>query len=328
MVQYSTNGWPVLRSTSHGFTAPNGHFVTCANADVAEVFDYLVDEWNRRIEQVTACFGFRASNSVNPYLKSISNHLSGTAIDVNGAKHLYEQAHPSFYKSNPYGALGFSQRGLDILRSIAHSIKGPDGHSVIRLGIDFDKGWRDAMHVEIAGAMGTHRATAADVRYAADVIRRRRGKKPVSRSTSRPSPAGAKAIAARKRIQAIVGVKQDAVIGPKTIAAIKATQARLGVFPDGHWGVLTEAAYQRFVDGKLGRRTYSLWQRNAKVKVTGTRTRALTKAVQKKHGAHQDGVLGPNTWKEIQKDLGVHPDGIAGVVTKKALQRALLRGRY
>lgn len=139
------------------------------------------------------------------------------------------------------------------------------------------------------------------------------------------------------------GAKQDGKDGPKTRAAVKATQRRLGVKADGEWGPKTEAAYQAFVDGILGKGTIRAWQRNARTPVDGkiSRPSTLIRKVQR-HGSKSknvrpryrltgrevDGRLGPDTWAMLQDLMGIKITRRGDKHTVKALQRRILRGRY
>jgi murein L,D-transpeptidase YcbB/YkuD len=54
----------------------------------------------------------------------------------------------------------------------------------------------------------------------------------------------------------------------------------------------------------------------------------LIKAVQKKLGLKQDGLLGPTTIKAIQRHIGVTADGHFGHATVKTLQTRLNTGKF
>ena len=111
-------------------------------------------------------------------------------------------------------------------------------------------------------------------------------------------------------------------------------------------------AHKLEVDGKVGPATVREWQRIMGTKQDGVisgqskasranhqainaikysvlkRGSDLIRAVQKKVGVKQDGLLGPQTIKAIQKRLGVTVDGYFGANTAKALQKRLNTGKF
>lgn len=84
------------------------------------------------------------------------------------------------------------------------------------------------------------------------------------------------------------------------------------------------------VDGVMGPATIRQWQ-----KVMGTvqdgvisEPSLLVRAVQRRVGVADDGLLGPITWKAIQRRLGVAADGVPGRITIRALQKRLNTGKF
>lgn len=93
------------------------------------------------------------------------------------------------------------------------------------------------------------------------------------------------------------------------------------------------------VDGKLGRHTWSAWQRALKSKwrytgiVDGIAGRGTWMAIQRSavgygYKGPVDGIAGPMTRKAVQRRLGVADDGVWGRVTISALQTRLNEGTY
>jgi peptidoglycan hydrolase-like protein with peptidoglycan-binding domain len=84
------------------------------------------------------------------------------------------------------------------------------------------------------------------------------------------------------------------------------------------------------VDGIAGPRTVARWQQVMGTVVDGviSRPSLLVRAVQRRVGTPQDGLLGPVTWRAIQRRLGVPADGIPGPITITALQRRLNTGKF
>jgi peptidoglycan hydrolase-like protein with peptidoglycan-binding domain len=91
------------------------------------------------------------------------------------------------------------------------------------------------------------------------------------------------------------------------------------------------------VDGDLGPKTISLWQKIMKTPVDGKisdKKSELVEAVQRRlkatvdHRLSVDGDLGPKTIRRLQSYLKAPVDGILGPNTVKALQRRLNTGKF
>jgi peptidoglycan hydrolase-like protein with peptidoglycan-binding domain len=91
------------------------------------------------------------------------------------------------------------------------------------------------------------------------------------------------------------------------------------------------------VDGDLGPKTISLWQKIMKTPVDGKisdKNSDLIEAVQRRlqatvdHRLVVDGDLGPKTIRRLQGYLKAPVDGILGPNTVKALQRRLNTGKF
>lgn len=331
------NGWTILKYApiAH-FSAPNGcnNNVSAVNAAAAALASHFVEWWDKNLEKVTSCNGYRPNNNVNPDGPTNSNHLSATAWDINGAQHLYELYHEALYRSDVYRALGFSQRQLDAMRKFSNSIVGRDGRPVFRLGIDFDSPFRDPMHFEIAPW-----TTEEDLLFAAARIGAAVGSKA-------SNPGGARIVLGDRGSEVKIWqrflntrdihpkLKVDSVFGPKMKHAVEQWQKNNHLEVDGIIGKASKAkrnaqikaekaAKARVkkhlhldVDGSLGTKTIRRWQ-----DVMGTpedgeidKRSALIKAVQTflKHKGYDlkaDGVLGPITIKALQRYFGTPVDG-------------------
>ena len=92
MSALSENGWPVLtEEPAAAFTAPNGTRCPVASWDVATVLSHVAWRWHREIEPVTYCKTMQDRRQTTIIGTSwVSNHESGTAMDINPARHPYE----------------------------------------------------------------------------------------------------------------------------------------------------------------------------------------------------------------------------------------------
>lgn len=151
---FSYNGWPAhpnpdVIGIDRNFTAAGRRFPGGVKAgDVATVFRYLVEQFDRRVEDVDR---YHPGDEWGWYYRrttggsSLSCHASGTAIDINATAH-------------PYGVRGtFTAAQVGAIRQILAELRW-----VVRWGGDFSP--PDEMHFEIVG-------TAAEVAYVANRIR-------------------------------------------------------------------------------------------------------------------------------------------------------------
>jgi len=155
--RYSQNGWKA-ETTARNFT----RFQACgegwwaANDDVAVVFTEFIERFNAEVEPVYQKLlddWSYANRLIRGSSTVVSNHGSGTAIDINATKH-------------PLGTRTFSAKKLKSMRKIKDGITDDAGRPVLRLGADYT-GRPDEMHVEI-------NANPAHVKQAANKIRKKR----------------------------------------------------------------------------------------------------------------------------------------------------------
>ena len=127
------------------------------NDDVATVLGYVAEQFNKRVEPLRSpgCWGFYyRANRNDP--NSLSNHSSGTAIDVNAP------AHPNGVAT----ARTFSRRQI----AEVHKILAEVDH-VVRWGGDYTK-TVDAMHFEINANAASVAQIAARLRKPPAKVRR------------------------------------------------------------------------------------------------------------------------------------------------------------
>jgi hypothetical protein len=150
----SYNGWPASPNLKTRVIEPvKGVRLRIAdNQNLADIFTYLVQQFHRRVDDVTKPhpaddwgFAYRA-NVNNP--NSLSNHSSGTAIDLDATE-------------NPNGvptSRVMTPRQIAEVHEILDELDG-----VIRWGGDYQN-TPDAMHFEVLRGPGSLQKTARKVR--------------------------------------------------------------------------------------------------------------------------------------------------------------------
>jgi hypothetical protein len=143
----SQNGWSANdRSMVASYQIPGGK-VALRKGDVSVILIWCAQRWHETVEPLVwpGNWGY-AERPVRGSATTLSNHASGTAIDLNAPKH-------------PLGVRGtFSAGQVRAVRAILGFCEG-----VVRWGEDY-RSRADGMHLEI-------NAGAADVRRVADKIR-------------------------------------------------------------------------------------------------------------------------------------------------------------
>lgn len=137
------NGWPDAKASdvTRVVVGDDVDGCTVLKGDVATVLTEFMRRFHERVEPITTANGWR-SRAFNTQVggASGSNHISGTAVDLNGARHPYEAHQPGRAWSS-----GFTAAQTAELRRLLVEFAG-----VIRWGADFPRGKRDSMHFEIA----------------------------------------------------------------------------------------------------------------------------------------------------------------------------------
>jgi hypothetical protein len=89
VTEYSYNGWPASRTLkTRPLTVDGVTFSIVDNDDVETVFRYIVEEFVRTVQPLRpgSCFGYNYRPNVNDP-SELSNHSSGTALDINAEQH-------------------------------------------------------------------------------------------------------------------------------------------------------------------------------------------------------------------------------------------------
>lgn len=156
------NGWPVgpAQLTTVRVAGCNDTGDTCAG-DVTVVLQSFAEAFHAQVEPLVTINGFRsAAKNAEVNGDKNSNHLSGTALDLNGGTHPYEANLPKHQRGDAYRS-GFTADQVSRVRAL---LAGFDG--VVKWGLDFNLGHRDAMHFEIKGSAAAVAGVAAAVRGA------------------------------------------------------------------------------------------------------------------------------------------------------------------
>lgn len=132
------------------------------------------------------------------------------------------------------------------------------------------------------------------------------------------------------------GVGSAATVKPAAKPSAPAPAARI-IRPvldtDGKIGYETVCQWQRVmgtpVDGEISGQ-YVVWYRPRLYAVTHRNHRGstLVRAIQRKYGLRQTGLLDRTTIRCIQRDVGADPDGILGYDTARKIQLRLNTGRF
>ncbi len=145
---YTYNGWEIIASRPDPrltSISVAGLSATVRVGAIAAVLQYTAQQFHARVEAVTTFSGHRTSqenSSSGGY--STSNHMSGTAIDLNGYKHPYKKPH------------GFSAAQVGTIDQICAETR-----DVVYWGGYFGAGLMDGMHFEIRTGKIPEQITAA-----------------------------------------------------------------------------------------------------------------------------------------------------------------------
>ncbi|UJP39320.1 M15 family metallopeptidase [Cellulomonas palmilytica] len=140
----TNNDWRVVDepAVTRVYLAADADGAQILTGDVAIALSWLVEQIHARVERVTKVNGWRSA-AYNQQVGGApgSNHMSGTAVDVNGHLHPYEAGK----HSSTYGTGGWGTEGVKKVRQILAEAGG-----LFAWGLDYNPGWRDAMHFDIA----------------------------------------------------------------------------------------------------------------------------------------------------------------------------------
>lgn len=287
----SQNGWPASSSPSAigitGLTV-GGHAFPAGvrGGQVHTILGYVARRFHTEVEALVTPgnwgYNYRAISGST----SLSNHASGTAIDVNAPRH-------------PLGASGtFSSTQVSRIRSILSACNG-----VVRWGGDY-AGRKDEMHFEINVRPG-------DSRIAPLVAKIGGAPTPaptITWSTVRAGATGFRVTVIQHLLRARgQSLTVDGVFGTVTTSRVKAFQSSRALYADGIVGPKTWTALVVTVqNGSTGQAVVAA-QKALRARghsltadgVFGATTLSRTKAFQTSRGLVADGVIGARTWASL-----------------------------
>ena len=323
----SQNGWRANdRSLIVSIKVPGGKLAV-RKGSVAVIMQYIAEQFHSKVEPLKWPGNWGYAERPIRGGSSLSNHASGTAIDLNAPAHWL-------------GAVGtFSGAQVKEIRKILSACEG-----TIRWGGDY-RSRKDEMHFEInAGTAAVNRVAkklrpklqgpsipggggGGGSKYTTVT-----GSTPLVKLYHKGEPV--------KRIQKAVGVKVDGYYGPDTANAVAAFQKKHGLaadkivgpdtwaainggskpkpapkpktpafpLPSGHWyGVESSnpknhSGYHAKDRAGIRQLQQGLKDRNWKISVDGRygpATRQIVTSFQRKAGIRVDGACGKQTWDAI-----------------------------
>lgn len=320
----SQNGYRANdRSLIVSISVPGGKLAV-RRGDVAVIMQYIAEQFHSTVEPLRWPGNWGYAERKIRGGSSLSNHASGTAIDLNAPRHYL-------------GAVGtFTSSQVRAIRKILSACEG-----TIRWGGDY-RGRKDEMHFEINAGTAKVARVAKKLRPklqgpsipgggggGGSTYTTVTGATPTVRLYHKGEPV--------KRIQAAVGVKADGYYGPATVTAVKALQRKHGLsadgivgaktwakinggkpaskpktpafpLPAGHWyGVESSnpknhSGYHQSDRAGIRQLQQRLKDRNWKISVDGIygpATRAIVRSFQQKAGIRVDGAVGGQTWTTL-----------------------------
>ncbi|MGL4339281.1 MAG: peptidoglycan-binding protein [Rhodoglobus sp.] len=284
----SQNGWPggssgqipISPLTVGGVSFPAG----VREGNVKKILQYVAKRFDSEVEALVAgwCWG----HAYRPIrgARTLSNHASGTAIDINAPRH-------------PLGSSGTFSNAQE--RAIHRIIDACDG--VVRWGGDYS-GRKDEMHFEINVGPGDSRIAALVKRiegddspeiswttvakgakgYRVTVIQHllRHNDVPVALTGN----FGSGTVRAVRTFQSSQGLTSDAIVGPKTWGALAPTvrEGSKGEAVMAAQKALTKRGFKLTADG-----------------IFGSATEKATRSFQRDRGMVVHGKVGPKTWAAL-----------------------------
>jgi hypothetical protein len=146
-VTNTNNGYAIRQPNDSALVkiSAGGKSVTVRGGDTGWALRWFAQQYHRNVEPIKTLYGYRSvaqNQALGPTAVKDSNHLSGTALDINGGRHPHEQGHVLHS--------GFDDSDVRAIHGILDALGGEvewGGDTTARYRV----GWRDFMHVEIRG---------------------------------------------------------------------------------------------------------------------------------------------------------------------------------
>lgn len=235
----SQNGWSVDPPLTTITVADRSARVRAG--DAALLLEWAAQRWDATVEPLLTLSGWRSA-AVNVASGGIptSNHLSGTALDLNGGRHPYEATHHTIWIPTITGAK----------RDAVHAIIAASG-GVLRWGGDYQSPWRDEMHIEVVG-------TAAQVAAVVDRLGLRGGRPAAGQSGANVSTATASTTPITRRPLMFVLIQAQRgywLVGPGHAHQLTGEEWNESVGRLRDAGVIGQIVFE---DGPVGQRRFDL----------------------------------------------------------------------
>ncbi|WP_404348126.1 peptidoglycan-binding protein [Phycicoccus jejuensis] len=289
----SQNGWPAGTSSQVPLTSLAVGAATfpagVRTGDVYTVLRYVAQQVNSTVEALYSpgCWGhsYREISGST----TLSNHSSGTAIDVNAPDH-------------PLGASGtFTSAQVSAIRTILTRCNG-----VVRWGGDYS-GRKDEMHFEINVPPGDSRLSslAASLGGGGGTP----DPEPISWTTVRSGSSGFRVTTAQYLLRARgQSLSVDGVFGSGTDSAVRSFQSSRGLTADGIVGTNTWTALVVTVRSGSSGDAVRAVQTCLSAKgfaasvdgVFGSGTDSAVRSFQSSRSLVVDGVVGSDTWQALE----------------------------
>jgi hypothetical protein len=300
----SQNGWKANdRSVITSISVPGGNLAV-HNGGVAVIFQHLATRFHNEVEPLVWPGNWGYAERVVRGGSDLSNHASGTAIDLNAPQHPLG--------TNP--ANNYSGAQIAAIHNLVNFYEG-----IIRWGGDY-VGRKDGMHFEINDGVSVDRVNQIAAKCGTVV----------ANPAPAPAPSGGGGGGTKYREIGIGDVSElytsgeqcrkdqadltdtgfpvtvDGFFGPGSVAAAKTFQRAAGLTQDGAFGPNSRAAIHKvpsYGNGPTARQYQQrLRDRGWHITVDGVwgpKSASILKQFQAEKGIGADGLRGPVTWTSL-----------------------------
>jgi len=301
----SQNGWKANdRSVIVSIRVPGGS-IAVHNGGVATIFTHLATRFHNEVEPLVWPGNWGYAERAVRGSSDISNHASGTAIDLNAPQHPLG--------TNP--AANYSSQQINAIHNIVNFYEG-----VIRWGGDY-VGRKDGMHFEINDGVSVARVNQIAAKCGGAPV--------VVNPTPAPAPSPGSTITYRdipmggvselytkgeqcRRDQADLNdtgfaLNADGFFGPGSVSVTKKFQHAVGLQEDGAFGPNCRNSIHKIPSWNGGNHTAREWQQKLKDRgwhitvdnAWGAKSASILKQFQAEKRLTADGLRGPESWAAL-----------------------------